>query len=70
MAGPAAKREVGGGSHDPPGTHLNASQRPKRRKTMHRSTPDRGKSRKSFNRRAGKTHRLNTAQPLRGGIRL
>lgn len=37
---------------------------------MHRSRENHRKSRKSFNKRASRTHRLNVALPLRGGIRL
>lgn len=35
-----------------------------------RKPVDKGKSRDQFVNRAGKTHRINTRQPRRGGIRL
>lgn len=38
--------------------------------TMRRFKSNNRGSRKRFSKRAKKTHRLNTAQPLRGGIRL
>ena len=37
---------------------------------MKRRSQNKKMSRKSFNRRASKTSALNTATPLRGGIRL
>lgn len=35
-----------------------------------RSSPNKGQSRKNFKSRANKTHGINMARPLRGGIRL
>lgn len=51
---------------------LNASQRPKRgaRHMAFRRKVNRRRSARRFNSRAGKTHPLNIANPLRGGIRL
>lgn len=37
---------------------------------MYRSSPNKQSSRKSFNSRASKTHKLNLSAPLRGGWRL
>lgn len=37
---------------------------------MHRMNENKRRSSKRFNNRASKTHRINTMQPLRGGIRL
>lgn len=48
-------------------------QNPLRRLRMNhnrRSHTNKGKSRSKFNNRAKKTHKLNTATPMRGGIRL
>lgn len=37
---------------------------------MHRGPADKDRSAGQFRGRAAKTHRLNVAQPMRGGIRL
>lgn len=51
--------------------HLSTGRkRPKEPRTMHRAPSNTRGSRNAFKRRANKTHRLNQATPLRGGIRL
>lgn len=54
----------------PPEGAAKAPKTPQETRTMHRSRSNTRRSRKAFKNRAGKTARLNTTAPLRGGIRL